>query len=228
MNQIRNYIEAMFSGLPKNREIVEMKLTMLENMEEKFQALLKEGKNENEAVGIVLADFGSMEELKEELGIPDVSHENTSFEPKMQENLALKEEFLTFKKKFGVAIAVAVGLFILAPAMYILLETLIGDNSPIAIFAFFLLIACGAGICIYFGIQDDKYKELLQIKEPKAENDETGIVALVASIGFPIATIIYLCLGFFRNLWHPGWIIFPATAMIVGITHSIVDYKKSK
>lgn len=37
MDQIRNYIDAMFSSLPKTREIIEIKLNMLENMEEKIQ-----------------------------------------------------------------------------------------------------------------------------------------------------------------------------------------------
>ncbi|MEA4988050.1 MAG: permease prefix domain 1-containing protein [Anaerovorax sp.] len=226
MNQIRNYIEAMFSGLPKTREVVEMKLTMLENMEEKFEELLKEGKNENEAVGMVLADFGSMEELKAELGISDISEVVTIASSPIQENTSLKEEFYAFKKKFGIAIAIAVGFFILAPAMYLLFETIFGNNSPIAIFAFFLSIACGAGICIYFGTQNDKYKELLHIKENGREEDDAGISTLVASIGFPIATIAYLSMGFFWDLWHPGWIIFPITAMIVGISKSIFVYKK--
>jgi len=227
MNQIRNYIDAMFSGLPKTREVVEMKLTILENMEEKFQELLNEGKNENEAVGIVLADFGSMEELKEELGISDDSLENTTLDPQVQKNSALKEEYFSFKKKFGIAIAFAVVLFILSPAIYILLETSLGDNSPIAVFTLLLLIACGVGICIYFGIQNDKYKELLQIKVQATENNESGIVALIASIGFPIATITYLFIGFFLNLWHPGWLIFPATAIIIGISKSFANYNKN-
>lgn len=228
MNQIRNYIEAMFSGLPKTREVVEMKLTMLENMEEKFQELLKEGKNENEAIGIVLSDFGSMEELKEELGISDSLPKNTTSAPPIQENTALKEEFFAFKKKFGIAIAVAVGLFILAPAILIFFETSLGVNSSLPFLAFFLLIACGVSICIYFGIQDNKYKQLLQINEHVKMNDEENVSSLVASIGFPIATIVYLCMGFFWNLWHPGWIIFPATAMLVAISKSIINYKKSK
>lgn len=74
MEQIRNYVGALFSSLPKTKEIMEMKLNMLENLEDKYQELLLEGKSENEAVGIILSQIGTVEELKQELGIPlDVS-----------------------------------------------------------------------------------------------------------------------------------------------------------
>lgn len=217
----------MFSSLPKTREVVEMKLNMLENMEEKFQELLKEGKNENEAVGIVLADFGSIEELKQELGISGDTPENQVSEQQNVQNDALHAEFFAFKKKFGIAIAVAVGLFIFAPAMYVIFESLYGESSKLALGCFFFLIACGVGICIYFGIQNDKYKELLHIKEDD-HKDRKGISGLIASIVFPLATIIFLCLGFFGDLWHPGWIVFPIAGMLVGISDSIFHYKNGK
>lgn len=80
MNQIKNYIEAMFSSLPKTKEVIEMKLNMIDNMEEKYEALIAEGKQENEAIGIVVTQFGSIDELRSELGIPSENEEmaNTS------------------------------------------------------------------------------------------------------------------------------------------------------
>jgi len=227
MNQIRNYIEAMFSSLPKTQNVIETKLTMLENMEEKFEALLREGKSENEAMGIIFSSFGNMEELKAELGISETLTSD-KIEPNAEKNTALMDEFCSFKKKFGIAIAIAVGCFILAAPLYLLLEERTSNSSPIAIFTFFLSIACGSGICIYFGIQDDKYKQLLHLDKGKTMLNETAISTLIASIIFPMAVIFYLIMGFFWNLWHPGWIIFPISAMIVGIIKSIAVYRNEK
>lgn len=231
MNQIKNYIEAMFSSLPKTREVVEMKLNILENMEEKFQELIKEGKNENEAIGIIIADFGSIDELKAELGITDdvteIKPENDTPEQAFLQNTKLYEEYLTFKKKFGLAIAVAVGLFILAPAMYVVFESLYGETSILAIATFFLSIACGVGIFIYFGVQDDKYKMLLNIKD-HAHSGKSSFSGLIASIIFPIATILFLYVGLFWNMWHPGWIVFPISGIIVGISESIYNFRHDK
>ncbi|MDD2568322.1 MAG: permease prefix domain 1-containing protein [Clostridia bacterium] len=71
MDKLTNYIENVFASLPKTKEVVEMKLNMLEHMQDKYNALLVQGKNENEAFGIVVAGFGSIEEIKAELGIRD-------------------------------------------------------------------------------------------------------------------------------------------------------------
>lgn len=214
MNQIRNYIEVMFSSLPNTQEVVEMKLNMLENMEEKFQELLKDGKNENEAVGIILADFGSMEELKEELGITNMQLQNVQRNPRMHENVALKEEYFAFKKKSGIALAIACVFFIISPFIYVFLNDYYRNNSSVPLLIFFSLIACGAGICIYLKTQDRQYKEFLYLNEIQ----ETKTSILIKSTIFSIATIIYLCMGLIGGFWHPSWIIFIVAALITRLT----------
>ncbi|QHI72574.1 permease prefix domain 1-containing protein [Aminipila terrae] len=210
MNQIRNYVEAMFSNLPKIREVIDMKMTMLENMEEKFQELLKEGKNENEAVGIVLADFGNMEELKEELGIKDTTLGNTDTDYISQENPALQEELLAFKKQYALAIAIACILFIMSPAVFISMQSIFASDSPLPYLGLFSLIACGAAICIYFRIQNHKYRRQYNTTDDAETNTSKGIESII----FSSATVIFLCMGFLFNLWHPGWIIFIVAAII--------------
>lgn len=221
MNQIRNYIEVMFSSLPNTQEVVEMKLNMLENIEEKFQELLKDGKNENEAVGLILADFGSMEELKEELGISNIQLQNVEYNPHIQENSALKEEYFAFKRRSGIALAVACVFFIIAPFIYVFLNDFYRGSSSISLLIFFSIIACGAGICIYYRTQDSKYKEFLELKG----NEETRTSMLVKSTIFSIATVIYLCVGFLANLWHPTWIIFIVAAMISKLSSAFICTK---
>lgn len=147
MDQIRNYIDAMFSSLPKTREIIEIKLNMLENMEEKFQELLKKGKSEDEAVGIVLKDFGNIEELKEELGISDKVSQTKEPQAPIREN----------------------------------------SNS----------------------------------------NFKPTILSLIDDAIFPITAIIYLCMGFFANLWHPGWAIFIIAVTLRRIIRSFAFCKKN-
>ena len=154
MNLIKSYIEALFGGLPKTKEVIEMKLNMLEHLEEKYEILLQEGKSEHEAVGIVLSGVGSVEDLKEELGIRD------EIVPE-QVTEGLKKEYFDFKRKQGLFTAIAIALFILAPVMVILLDQTGVRGLPIA--AFFLCIAAGVALLIYFGIQDDKFKDALNL-----------------------------------------------------------------
>ena len=69
MEAIRNYVEALFAALPQRENVLRVKADMLANLEDKFSALLDEGKNEDEATGIVVASIGSGEELREQFGL---------------------------------------------------------------------------------------------------------------------------------------------------------------
>lgn len=233
MNQIRNYVEAMFYNLPKTKEIIEIKLNMIENLEEKFNELLSSGKNENESIGIILSQFGSIDELKKELGIEDfddfykTNNENNNYNDSSilinsEERKKLKNEYYNLRKKTAIYYSIAVCLYILSPLCFLILEGVTNKNSVLPFIPFFSLIATATGIFIYFAIKKSHYTEMLGIKEEN--NDDNPL----SSIIYVIATIIYLFLGFTKGLWHPGWIIF----IIASLINSIINYyfynKKSK
>ena len=63
MEKIRNFVENMFLSLPDTPEVREAKAHILEGMTDRYEALLAQGKNGDEAFGVVAGEFGSMEEL---------------------------------------------------------------------------------------------------------------------------------------------------------------------
>lgn len=69
MDTIRIYLENMFARLPGTPEIMKLQNDMLHTMEDKYEELKSEGKSENEAIGIVISEFGNIDELLEELGL---------------------------------------------------------------------------------------------------------------------------------------------------------------
>ena len=69
METINNYLENMFSAFPQTAEVLKMKHDLLMTMEDKYQELKSLGKSENEAIGIVISEFGNIEELTAGLGI---------------------------------------------------------------------------------------------------------------------------------------------------------------
>lgn len=72
METIRQYLETMFARLPDTPEVQRAKEELLQMMEDKYNELLAEGKSDNEAVGTVIAEFGNLDEIAEELGIRGV------------------------------------------------------------------------------------------------------------------------------------------------------------
>jgi len=73
MDTIKMYIENLFQSLPKTDEVIKAKDELIAMMEDKYNELKIQGKNENEAIGIVISEFGNIDELKEELGIDNNS-----------------------------------------------------------------------------------------------------------------------------------------------------------
>ncbi len=69
MDTIMNYLENTFMNFPQTPEVVRAKEDLAEMMEDKYNELTAEGKLENEAVGIVISEFGNIQELADELGI---------------------------------------------------------------------------------------------------------------------------------------------------------------
>ena len=71
METIRNYLNAMFAGLPDTPEVRRAYEELAAMMEDKYTELMEEGVTENEAVGTVISEFGNLEELAQTLGIED-------------------------------------------------------------------------------------------------------------------------------------------------------------
>lgn len=234
MEQIRNYVEALFSALPKTGELLRIKQEMLANLEEKYAALLAEGKNENEAMGAVIASIGSADELRAELGFSEDPAVNPVAEPVSApaHDPALLAEYRSYLDHQHLFIAIAVALFILSPIMYQVFEGL-GDNifGQVAMFG---AIAAGVVLIIFGSRRDDYYEDVLGLgrKEHGDAAPTSGkrnrLTALFASLAFPIATVVYLCLGFSADLWHPGWIIFVICGVLTGAIAAIEEYRRGE
>lgn len=105
MNQILDYIEVMFKSLPHTDEVEKLKMNMTDSMELKFNQYLEEGKRESEAIGLVIGEFGSIEELKEALGLNMNDDEGVIYleTPRV-------EEYLIFIKRFAMMISMGVAV----------------------------------------------------------------------------------------------------------------------
>jgi len=153
METIRNYLDNVFARLPKTARIAELKSNLLATMEDKYNELKRQGKSENEAIGIVISEFGNIDELLNELGIdkseePDATPEITAKEA---------EDYLNAKRKMGFLIGVGVFLCILGPASLISLYTFFEADTA-GVILLLVLISIAIGLFIYAGLSFEPYK----------------------------------------------------------------------
>ena len=77
MENIKEYLNNLFIGLPETPAVLRAKAELLEMMEDKYEELISEGKSETEAFGTVISEFGNLEELADALGIKEQLNSNT-------------------------------------------------------------------------------------------------------------------------------------------------------
>jgi len=78
MSKLSAYIDNMFIGLPDTEEVESARQMIQENMTERYQALIAEGKSEAEAFGNAVGEFGSIEELADEMGWQFLKNKKTT------------------------------------------------------------------------------------------------------------------------------------------------------
>lgn len=176
METIKNYLDNMFSRLPKTKEIETLKYDLLSNMEDKYEELKKEGKTENEAIGVVISEFGNIDELLNELDINIPNNTSTNIKdtsPSTNTNFPIMGEkeaynYLKVRKQTALFISIGVFLCITGVSLLILLYQLIDNKiilqglsnnatSTIPLIPLFILVIPAIALFIYSGLKLEKY-----------------------------------------------------------------------
>lgn len=168
METIKNYLDSMFGSLPDTPEVRKAKEELFQMMEDKYYELKAEGKSENEAIGVVITEFGNLDEIKEELGIFYIKEEYELEETKEKTvSLIQAKEYLDMIKKYSRHIGIATMLCIFSPIFLIFLcglAEISGFNENVAAFSglmiLFSFVIAAVAIFIYAGKQMEEYEYL--------------------------------------------------------------------
>ena len=161
MNAIKNYLDNMFRNLPNTEEVRRAKSELLQMMEDKYEELISEGKTENEAVGIVISEFGNLDELAESLGIQEAVTENPD-EDKPMLSMDRVKEYLAMMSKRSIITPLAIGLCIFSVAFNILAEAIGLPEEFFGVSLMFVSIAAAVGLFIYSG---SMYRQFAEVKK---------------------------------------------------------------
>jgi len=209
MNEkLRHYIDDLFAKAPSTVRAVELKEEMYQNLMDKYNDLINEGKSEESAYNIAVASIGDVDSL-----ISALSGEKNPVTQKSRTRSAL----LT---------AIAIGLYILCPVPVILIQNELG------LMFLFLFAAVATGLLIYNGVTRERYiKEddtmVEEFKEWK-QNGKQKNKAMEAIVGsfWLIAVCAYIVVSFLTGAWHITWIIFLIAAAVASLIRGIFMLKQ--
>lgn len=211
MEKISIFVDNMFLGLPDTQQVRDAKAHLAEGLTDRYEALLAQGKDSDAAFGAAVAEFGSMEELRRELGTAAVPAQTPNEAPPFRDE-AIMKEYQKFRRQFPIAIAIGVVLCILGAALPPMLSNVQRFPEEAALLNMFSLIAIATGLFVYFGLKNRRFNRELFHEEKTVgpgEHDDPLSKAIMLGV-----TCLYLFLGFAKGLWHPGWIVFPAGAVV--------------
>ncbi|MCR5650769.1 MAG: permease prefix domain 1-containing protein [Lachnospiraceae bacterium] len=161
METIKNYLEAMFAGMPDTPEVRRAKAELLQMMEDKYNELINEGQSENTAVGTVISEFGNLEDLAEDLGLTKEVQELQETEaahPRRQISRDESEAFITNRIKKALFLALGIMMCITSVSCPILFAEA-GDTAVLAGPALmFVFIGLGVGFIVYSSFVDGEWK----------------------------------------------------------------------
>ncbi len=208
MNErIRKEVNTLFQNAPNTKRANDLKDEIISNAEDKYEDLIKQGTNEEEALQIVIKEIGNVDELIEELNKNNPIHTQYVEEA---------------RKKTGLIVSICVGLYILSVIACVVLDEL---GLPDFITASSFLSIAGVSTCvlIYHFMTKPKYTKyddtiVEEFKEWKGKNDKNKeIKKTIDSIIWTLTVIIYLVVSFTFGIWYISWIIFLIASLIENI-----------
>lgn len=209
MNEkLRHYIDDLFANAPSTVRAVELKEEMYQNLMDKYNDLINEGKSEESAYNIAVASIGDVDSLIRGL----------SGEKRMESEKS--------RKRSAILTAVAIALYILCPVPVILIQREFG------VMFLFLFVAVATGLLIYNGVTRERYVKaddtmVEEFKEWKQNGKQKNkaVDAIVGSFWL-IAVCVYIVISFLTGAWHITWIIFLIAAAVASMIRGIFMLKQ--
>lgn len=210
-DKINAHIASLFSDVPENRQVNDLREELLANSLSKYDDLIGHGMQPDEAYRNVISGIGDVSGLLSQLRAQ-----------KMMDPILIEKSRI----RSAILVSTAVLLFISSPIAVILL-----DENKLGITLFFLMIAAGVALLIFNGMTRPRYvKEednfVEEFREWQVENRHNkSIRAAISSILWPLIVVLYFVISFFYGQWHLSWLIFIIGACLEGVISLIFQIK---
>lgn len=229
MDTIKNYVETLFLEFPNTKEVQRAKQEILTIMEDHYLALLDEGKSEHEAIGQVISEFGSVDELREELEF--------ATREKEPDNAIEEEEMVQYlmgRKRDAKGLSLGISGCLLAVGTLIGLST--RGAEMMGFLLFFIIIAISVGIIIYNGMQfsknglalNDRYvsvdlnKEAQKLKQGYQKSFQVSLVFGICLCVLSVSPIFFFQMFTYAEYGIPVMFFFLAIGVFLIIYGSII------
>lgn len=223
MNEaLKKYIDELFTDAPKTKKAMELKEEVAQNTAEKYQDLIAEGYQEQDAYDMVIHSIGDVTELFADL------------EDKVTSALSMED-----RKKKAVLTAVAVGIYIFAGVIFLICmvinEMYFFMDSGICL----LGLALAAFLCIpptcmlvyaahmypESAAGGDSFVEIYKAKKHRRSR-EKAVHTSINVIIWMLTITLYFTISFVTFRWEVTWILFLVGGCIQAVAALIFSLRR--
>jgi hypothetical protein len=217
--KIRDHVESLFTTAPRTRRAFELKDELVANLCDRYNDLVAKGRREDEAFEVVIAGIGDVDEL---------------IRPLRERDAADPGKIQAQRQKSAMLVSVAVAIYILS-FIFPFIGSRFGDAAWVAgIVIMFISWAAATMLIVYNAVSKPKYEKsedsiVEEFKEwSVVRGNEKTVLKSVVSLIWSVTTMLYLVMGFFFGMWHPGWMIFPLAGVVTHIVTIVYSMRGSK
>lgn len=209
-DKLRRYIEGLFNDVPQTKNTIELKEEMLQNIKEKYDDLIREGKTEEAAYNIAIAGIGDISALLYDMD--KVKRDNEG------------------KQKSAALTSIAVMIYILS-LIPMLISPMRGFNNE-GLIGFLIMITIATGILIYNGMTKPKYRRgedtmVEEFKEWQTNRGNKRMLRLSLSLAlWSIIIALYFVISFTTFAWEITWVVFIFGIVIEALLNIFFIMKK--
>ena len=218
-DEIREYIEEQFRGIPETDQTAEMREEILRNTIDRFDELCAEGVSEYDAYYKAIHSVGNVKEM---FSFSDGAEDVPDYS-------VYADEIREYKRSRVVTLCVAIALYILC----ILPPMLLAETAAVATVApalMFVMIAIATALLIYRAkTTDGQLEDIMRYGRGSTGNgddDESGssradykhgngkkrwhssVLRTVKGTIESLSVAVYLIVSFLTGAWHVTWLIF--------------------
>ena len=218
-DKIRWYVEELFDGYPSTKKAVELKEEMIQNLHDKYNDLIADGKTPEAAYNIVVAGIGDVSGLLNEL-----EHDTISPDMAVYEAARRRSALLT---------AMAVMMYILSILPFVVLSSFASRYSTrIGLPIMLIIMAAATGLLIYNSMTKPKMFRspdtmVEEFREWQAgAHNRKSLRRSISSALWAILLVLYFVISFGTGAWKITWIIFIIGSAIEAIINIFFSLKK--
>jgi len=227
-DKLRKYIDSLFANTVPSRKSVELKEEMIQNLHDKYDDLISEGKSDEAAYNIAVAGIGDISGLLAEFennAGPVANGMNESYKVRMEE----------YRSKSAMFTSIAVMMYILC-ILPLIIMSFVGSvyAAQIGVPVMFLMIAGATGLLIYVSMtKPKKYKTpdtmVEEFREWQSdEKDKKQLRKAISSALWAVTVAVYLIVSFMTFAWGITWIIFIIAAALESLINILFTARKGK